>query len=113
MAETDILISPHGAQLGSLPFLPDCSQVLEFFPPQYWIPGFYGSLAQAGGSEYYYLYFSDGDKWNETEVTANSHRARVETRRHQFCAPLEPTLNVVDQMVGIGIPAATKLIEEG
>ena len=55
---TDILISPHGAQLGSIPFLPDCAAILELFPQYYWIPGYYGSLAKASGHPYYHLYLS-------------------------------------------------------
>mmetsp|Transcript_17869 Transcript_17869/g.25752 ORF Transcript_17869/g.25752 Transcript_17869/m.25752 type:complete len:114 (+) Transcript_17869:692-1033(+) len=102
MAETDILISPHGAQLGSLPFLPDCSQVLEMFPKGYWIPAFYGSLAQAGGSGYQYLYLGEEEKGTmqeDTKSTAATLDGRIRARKQKLCAPLKAVVIAVDEMV--------------
>lgn len=39
MSSTDILISPHGAQLISMPFMPSGGAVIEFFPPDYLYDG--------------------------------------------------------------------------
>jgi len=56
MADTDILISPHGAQLTSMPFLPKCAHVYEIFPMGYLTPKFYGSLAASRALNYNYIY---------------------------------------------------------
>ena len=56
MSHTDILISPHGAQLSSLFLLPPCSSILELFGRGYSCPEFYGSLAAASGHVYAHIY---------------------------------------------------------
>ncbi|KAL7561119.1 hypothetical protein ACA910_009175 [Epithemia clementina (nom. ined.)] len=56
MVHTDILISPHGAQLSSLFLMPKCGAVLELFGRGYLCPEFFASLAAASGIRYAYLY---------------------------------------------------------
>jgi Glycosyltransferase 61 len=56
--ETDILISPHGAQLTGIPFMPSCSSVLEFFPRNYLVADYFGSLAAAVGIDHSYFYLA-------------------------------------------------------
>jgi hypothetical protein len=45
----DILISPHGAQLAGLPFMPNCGGFVELMPKVYYRPKFFGSLATGSG----------------------------------------------------------------
>lgn len=58
LANTDILLSPHGAQLTGIPFLPACGRVLEIFPARYFYHTYFGSLADAAGVASYPLYLS-------------------------------------------------------
>jgi hypothetical protein len=69
---TDILISGHGAQLTGVPFLASkpCSQMLEIFPSQYFMPYYFGSLARYSGIDHSYMYIDDGD--NSTMGSTNS-----------------------------------------
>jgi hypothetical protein len=67
--DTDILISPHGAQLTGIPFLTTtsspatniCSQVMELFPPSYVLTDFYGSLAAQSHISHSYMHFEPID----------------------------------------------------
>jgi Glycosyltransferase 61 len=57
--ETDIVISPHGAQLTGIAFMKNCSSVIEFFPKNYLTADYFGSLAAAVGVDHRYFYLSD------------------------------------------------------
>jgi hypothetical protein len=65
---TDILISGHGAQLTGLAFMANdldangksCKQVMEFFPKNYALPYYFGSLAVQSGLDHSYVYYDDG-----------------------------------------------------
>ena len=85
--KTDILISPHGAQMTGLVYmatdygendeeediatyhslhkdqrnkLRSCKQVLEFFPKNYVVPYFFGRTSVQSGMRHSYVYFDDG-----------------------------------------------------
>jgi hypothetical protein len=89
----DILISPHGAQLTGLPFMPTCGGLVELTPKGYHIPSFFGSLAIGSGLEYGYVYMSRGDGTNETIVASATIEGRREVRKANLCPPSE---NIVD-----------------
>jgi len=76
MADTDILISPHGAQLTSLPFLPRCAHVYEIFPVGYLLPEYFGSLAAASGHTHHYIYPTTEEPEMETQELRNRARRR-------------------------------------
>jgi len=56
MAQTDILIGPHGAQLTSVAFQPTCGGLVELFPKGYYMPSFFGTLARSTGHYHYSIY---------------------------------------------------------
>jgi Glycosyltransferase 61 len=58
LMKSDIIISPHGAQLTGIPFMPQCSSVLEFFPRNYLVADYFGSLAAAAGIDHSFFYLS-------------------------------------------------------
>jgi Glycosyltransferase 61 len=70
--DTDILISPHGAQLTGIPFLTTtsssvtkvCSQLMEIFPPSYVLTDFFGTLAAQSHIPHSYMYFEQNDDDN-------------------------------------------------
>lgn len=81
----DILVSPHGAQLTGLAFMPNCGQILELTPKGYHIPYFFGSLANASGLGYGYVYTSPGDPVNETKAMSATIDLRNKARSANLC----------------------------
>jgi hypothetical protein len=49
----NVLISSHGAQLCSIPFMPDYSLVVELFHPYYYVDHFYPKLSRTSGKSHY------------------------------------------------------------
>lgn len=103
MSSTDIVISPHGAQLISLPFMPSGGAVLELFPPHYLNDGtfvlffpihnclpdqetlneshqnklhfieYFGSLSAISGIEHNYIYLGDDSLDRRDKVKIAGH----------------------------------------
>ena len=129
----DILISPHGAQLTGVPFLGrrrsfvngddgqslhdeafNCQnhhkpQLLEIFPPNYFIPTFFGSLAVNSDIGYSHLYLdmtAAKDEHGSVATSENQTKAstifeRSDARAQNLC--IDP--NII-------IPAVTGMVEE-
>lgn len=91
LSQTDILITPHGAQLASIPFLPRCASVLEIFPFRYCLPYFYGSLAAAAGMQYHYLFLG-----NECMIETEK---RGQRRSANLCLDIHAVVQAVTQLV--------------
>lgn len=99
MMNTDILISPHGAQLTSLNFMPTCGGVFEAFAPGYWFPHFFGPLAASSGLGHGYVY-TGYDLEQEWFKGGLKHRpSRHKARVRDICVPLETSLSVIGQLV--------------
>jgi hypothetical protein len=64
MAHTDIVISPHGAQLTSIIAMPPCGGLLEIYPPNYYPVSFFASLADASGILHQTMYLGRGGGGN-------------------------------------------------
>lgn len=100
-ANVDIVLSPHGAQLTLLPFLPECGRLLEIFPAHYYFDLFFGSLADAAGIDLYTLYLSHGnpqDEWRRThDVLTPTQRNAV--RNVALCPPVAAIVTAMKQMV--------------
>jgi hypothetical protein len=94
----DILISPHGAQLTGLPFMPDCGGLIELFPKGYHIPNFFGSLAIASGLDYGYVYMSGGNATNETKVMSATKSGRGKARTVNLCPSSSKIVDAVRVM---------------
>ncbi len=57
MAQQDLIISPHGAQLTNMVFMRGkCSALLELYPLNYFFDGFFPSLVRSTGAAAFYLY---------------------------------------------------------
>ena len=96
--QTDILVSSHGAQLTSLPFLPPCASVLELFPTGYYEPPFFGTLAAASGVTHGYLYLGV-NRTHEVAMGSQNIAARIQTRRANLCPPIQNVQEAVQHMV--------------
>lgn len=75
-SSVDILISPHGAQLTGIPFMPNCGQVMEVTPKGYHIPYFFGSLANASGLGHGSVYNSLGNPGEEQRMLSATKEQR-------------------------------------
>ena len=53
MADTDILITPHGAGMVNTFAMPPCAAVIEMFPRAYVLPGLFGNLVSESGKLYF------------------------------------------------------------
>lgn len=80
MSRIDLLVSPHGAQLTSIAFMPDCGGVLEIFPNGYLLPEFFGTLAMASNLYHSYLYLGEG-----SSTMINNRLVRSQARRTNLC----------------------------
>ena len=96
----DILISPHGAQLTGVIFMPRCGALLELFPKSYWIPEFFGHLALGAGLQYNYLYLAPSDKVNDMALAKTQNfRFRARARAAHFHVPIARVVAEVNCMI--------------
>ena len=65
--------------------MPNCGQILELTPKGYHIPYFFGSLANASGLGYGYVYTSPGDPVNETKAMSATIDLRNKARSANLC----------------------------
>jgi hypothetical protein len=101
MNSVDVLISPHGAQLTSIPFLPPCASIFELFPQGYHVPFYFGTLAAASGVTHSYTsltrgfeqYFQEEIKVGMANVTNHN-----KCRNVQLCPP---PLDLVEQIMTV------------
>ena len=104
-SSVDILVSPHGAQLSGLPFMPECGAILELLPMSYYIPYFFGTLAFSANLTSSHLYLSDGDPMeevnqtfmNDSSIAAHAFRKRV--RAKSLCPPVSSIVTSVRALI--------------
>jgi len=94
-SSVDILVTPHGAQMSGVPFMPSCGGVLELLPQYYHIHAFFGPLSVSSGLESSYLYLSDGDPAGEMRNAFESHEFRKKVRAVSLCPQVSSIVNSV------------------
>jgi hypothetical protein len=102
MSQHDLLVSSHGAQLVSIPFLPDCGGVLEFFQPSYFIPYYFGGLAAMSGLNHAYLYTGGGYPLGDVKRVQQAKRPgirRQEVRIANICLDIDAALEGIRTMM--------------
>lgn len=90
---TDVLISPHGAQLTGIPFMANkpCAKMIELFPHNYLVPDYFGTLARDSGVEYSYIYVSKSSADEiqkaqiEGRIVSSTTSERVAARGQNLC----------------------------
>jgi Glycosyltransferase 61 len=92
---TDIVISPHGAQLTGMAFLPRCASVLEVFPSRYLVADYFGSLAAALDIRHGFVYVNH----NVQDVIPHDERFHFIRRFSRKEASVEPDLENVERAV--------------
>jgi hypothetical protein len=101
MNSVDVIISPHGAQLTSIPFLPPCASILELFPQGYHPPYYFGTLAAASGITHSYTSLTRGyEHYFKEEIQIGMANAtnRNTCRNVQLCPPV---LDLVEQIMTV------------
>merc|ERR1719356_1480584 len=76
----DIIVSPHGAQLTNLIWARRCTGVMELFPQNYYIPGFFGALASVVGGVAFAGYPEGRNAADDTRPTIDDKDRREEAR---------------------------------
>jgi len=79
--QMDIIVAPHGAQLTNLVCAAPCTVLVEIYPPKYFIPGYFGPMANALGLETFVVYpgkdgYADTDPCCKDEQNC-ARKARV------------------------------------
>ena len=95
----DIVISPHGAQLTGIAFLPSCGSVMELFPKGYSIPEVFGSLAATSGLHHSYIYMSQGEETEENAIHMQGGPNREASRSVDFCGTPSQIVDAVQLLV--------------
>lgn len=96
----DIVISPHGAQLTGIPFLPTCGNVVEVFPKGYYMPYYFGSLARASGIRYHAIYVSQSSEWEKENLIGMKNQiARRQTRQANLCPETRSVVETITEIV--------------
>jgi hypothetical protein len=99
MANVDILVAPHGAQLTPINFMPACGSVVELAPPGYSFPLFFGPLAASAGLSHSLIYTGMNVTAEWDEMAKHSHALRVKSRHVNICVPLNVTVAKVAALV--------------
>lgn len=96
--KTNILISPHGAQLTGLPFMSHspCGAVLEIFPAGYCIPWYFGSLAIHSGLNHSYLAL---ESFDYDDKTCHVETERGKARGVKLCPNPQPLIDAMQKLV--------------
>lgn len=97
-SQVDILLSPHGAQLTSLPFMPDCGGVIEFFPVAYLLPQFFGSLA-AASRLHHGFYYSGQNGTREWAWALTNRTGREAARTYDMCVDVPEIVNGIQVLI--------------
>jgi len=98
MAKVDLIIGPHGAQLTTIPFLPNCGAVLEFLPKGYIYQHYFGSLATATGHGHMTLYTGQNQTKDGTYFMKTLPR-RNKVRRKSIWVDPVVLVNAMEHMI--------------
>jgi hypothetical protein len=98
MHQSDIIISPHGAQLTNLAFIRPCTAVLELFPKGYYLGYFQPYVVNAGGVSFEGYPF-DRDRLADTQPTIISVQKRVRARKFPIFTSPESVAHAFSQLV--------------
>jgi Glycosyltransferase 61 len=97
----DIILSPHGAQLTGIPFMPTCGIIIELFPKGYYLPQFFGSLAYSSNIQHAFFYLAANytNAINETRYYASTVKLRRKARDVSLCVPVTQIVNALQRLL--------------
>lgn len=112
MATSDIIVTPHGAQLTSIPFMPVCGRILEFFPAGYHVPAFFGSLAAVSGIAHSFMYLGT-KKEKELAVGMKDLDSRTTARAGNLCPDAAVVADAVQSLAAEWLECCKERIASG
>ena len=95
--ESDIVISPHGAQLTGIAFMKNCSTLVEFFPRDYVAADYFGSLAASVGINHKYFYLGE----NEDQIQSYEKYHYLPTYKFRDRSQCPNMVTVMDALVKV------------
>jgi len=99
MASVDVLLSPHGAQLTGVVFMPRCGSVIEVLPHGYGRPAFFGTLAALSGLGHSYIYIGR-NMTAETAKWSQRRKMRDFARGQDVCVSQDNIMRMVEVELG-------------
>eukprot|EP00339_Tiarina_fusa_P005443 CAMPEP_0117010880 /NCGR_PEP_ID=MMETSP0472-20121206/9478_1 /TAXON_ID=693140 ORGANISM="Tiarina fusus, Strain LIS" /NCGR_SAMPLE_ID=MMETSP0472 /ASSEMBLY_ACC=CAM_ASM_000603 /LENGTH=504 /DNA_ID=CAMNT_0004713527 /DNA_START=127 /DNA_END=1642 /DNA_ORIENTATION=+ len=98
---TDVVISPHGAQLSALFAMPPNigGTVLEIFPLGFVIPWYFGSLAASSGIDHTFLYETQGDLESELAYGLATSKRQAEAKARDLSVSTDIVVKSVREIV--------------
>jgi Glycosyltransferase 61 len=104
MMHTDILLTPHGAAEFLIIFMPsyqECSSMIEFLPPLYIVPDFFGSLAKASSIQHSFFYMKEYDDEiiNDLEKHKYHHLVTYEHRGDLQCISIPKMMDALSTLI--------------
>lgn len=98
MSNVDILVTPHGAQMTSLLFMPQRSCVVELFGVGLYVPQWYGSLSSSCNHTHMAVYTGN---WTDLQSELHKYRGnrRNQARSKALCPNVPAILTAVEKMV--------------
>ena len=100
MYRHDVVISPHGAQLTSIPFMPDHGAVLELNANGFYEPNWFGPLAGYSGQQFVLLYGGENmtrQVRKHSKTIASKNLARSKSMCHNVNAVLSAVAQMIDE----------------
>lgn len=98
MHSSDIIISPHGAQLTNLAFVRPCTAVLELFPRGYYL-GYFQPLVISSGALSFDGYPWDRSHFVDTYVIVNNVKKREMIRKWEISTSPESIVRGLPEMI--------------
>ncbi|KAG7351697.1 DUF563 domain containing protein [Nitzschia inconspicua] len=101
MANLDIVLGPHGAQLTNAAFLPRCGGMLEFFPQGYWAPHYFGTMARTTGHYHFGIYAGDRRTMEQDVLYAMTNTLQTQDEARARNISIDDVQEVVDATMAL------------
>jgi hypothetical protein len=95
----DVIISSHGAQLGSIPFMSDYSLVIELCNKEYYLPNYFGSLALNSGKSYALVCKTHDPKYTNIWKKQVHQKLKNRFRNTGRSQPILITLDIIKKII--------------
>lgn len=93
-AESDILVSPHGAQMTGLFMMPKCGSFVEIFPAGFGV-SYFQTLMRSCGLNRRYVHLGGGNMLNETQQNMRTREGRSRARDRPLCVNITMVVDAV------------------